>query len=73
MSHIFFYSFTISIWYPEAGTLSPTMTSLDPSAASGLQPVLNSRLWKGAFPGGPVVKNLPSKCRECGFNPRLGT
>ena len=25
--------------------------------------------WGMGFPGGSVVKNLPAKCRRCGFNP----
>ena len=24
------------------------------------------------FPGGTVVKNLPTNCRQCGFDPWLG-
>ena len=53
--------------------MSLTMASPDPRAAPGLQRVLNSRLWKGAFPGGPVVKNLPFNAENSGSIPGWGT
>ena len=32
----------------------------------------SSRVWKGSFPGGSVVKNLPARAGDIGLTPGLG-